>query len=169
MSDTNDAQTVDISVKSDVDLLNQGVAGEHLGIAAYEAALGSGLLDEATASVARAFQSDHRQHAALLTEQIEARGFTPHKALTAEEYARSYPPLASAADITAFAVQLEAAAARTYVAIVGELQDRSLALLAAEIGGVEAQHWSTLLGASGANPVPSPIIDVKAQDVSYGS
>jgi hypothetical protein len=32
-----------------------------------------------------------------------------------------------------------------------------------------AQHWSTLLGATGANPVPSPIIGVKAQRVSYGS
>jgi hypothetical protein len=33
---------------SDIDLLNEGLATEHLGIAAYEAALGGGLLDEAS-------------------------------------------------------------------------------------------------------------------------
>lgn len=157
------------SVRFDVDLLNGNLAGEQLGIAAYEAALGSGLLDDTTAAVARAFQSDHRKHAALLTEQIVARGGTAHQELAAEEYARSYPTLASAADILAFAIQLEAAATRAYVASVGGLRDRSLALLAAEIGGVEAQHWSTLLGASGANPVPSPLIEVQSQGASYGS
>jgi hypothetical protein len=40
---------------SDLDLLNQGLAGEHLGIAAYDAALGSGLLEEPTAGVGRTF------------------------------------------------------------------------------------------------------------------
>jgi hypothetical protein len=153
---------------SDVDLLNESLAGEHLGIAAYEAALGSGLLDEATAKTARAFQSDHVRHAALWTEQIVARGGTPHAALAPEEYAKSYPPLNTVADIVAFAIQLEAAAARTHVGSVAGYQDRSLALLAAEIGGVEAQHWAVLLGATGANPVPSPIIDVEPRGVGYG-
>lgn len=36
---------------SDVDVMNQGPAGEHFGIAAYAAALGSGLLDEPVAGV----------------------------------------------------------------------------------------------------------------------
>jgi hypothetical protein len=56
MSDSSMSE-MSASVRSDVDLLNESLAGEHLGIAAYEAALGSGLLDEATAGVARAFQS----------------------------------------------------------------------------------------------------------------
>jgi hypothetical protein len=41
------------------------------------------------------FSPDHNQHAGLLTERIVARGGRPHEALSAEEYARSYPPLAS--------------------------------------------------------------------------
>jgi hypothetical protein len=45
---------------------------------------------------------------------------------------------------------------------VAGYEDRSLALLAAQIGGVEAQHWATLLGATGAHPVPSPIIELDA-------
>jgi hypothetical protein len=46
------------------------------------------------------------------------------------------------------------------VASVAHYQDRQLALLAAQIGGVEAQHWAVLLAAAGAHPVPSPIIDL---------
>ena len=47
----------------DVDVLNQGLQGEYFGIEAYDAALGTGLLSEKVAAVARQFQSDHRAHA----------------------------------------------------------------------------------------------------------
>lgn len=145
---------------SDLDLLNQGLAGEHFGIAAYDAALGSGLLDEPTADVARAFQSDHKKHRDLLIEQIVTRGGMPVSPLEASDYARSYPPLTTAPEIVAYAIELEAGAARASVASVVGYEDRTLALLAAQIGGVEAQHWAVLLAATGANPVPSPIIDL---------
>jgi hypothetical protein len=146
---------------SDVDLLNQNMAGEHLGIAAYDAALGSGLLDEPTAEVARAFQSDHKRHRDLLSEQVVARDGIPVSPLAADDYAKSYPPLTTAAEIVAYAIDLEAGAARASVASVAGFEDRSLALLAAQIGGVEAQHWAVLLAATGANPVPSPLIQVE--------
>ena len=149
----------------DIDILNELVAGEHYGIAAYEAAIGSGLLDEPTANVARAFQSDHVKHRDVLSEQITARGGMAAEASSPEEYAMSYPPLMSAADIVGFAIQLESAAARSHVGSVPEFEDRSLALLSAEIGAVEAQHWATLLGATGANPVPSPLLDPKGGDM----
>jgi hypothetical protein len=144
---------------SDLELLNDGLAGEHFGIAAYEAALGTGLLDDGTATVARAFQSDHKQHRALLTKEILARGGTPVVALDPGDYAKEYPPLATAADIVAYAIELEAGATRASVASVAHFEDRRLALLAAQIGGVEAQHWAALHAATGAHPVPSPIID----------
>ena len=145
---------------SDLDLLNEGLAGEHFAIAAYDAALGSGLLDEPTADVARAFQSDHNRHRDLLAEQIAARGGSPVDALGSDDYAKSYPPLTTAAEILAYATQLEAGAARASVASVADFEDRTLALLAAQIGGVEAQHWAVLLSAAGANPVPAPIIEL---------
>ena len=148
---------------SDVDVLNQTLATEHYGIAAYDAALGSGLLDEPTAAAARAFRSDHMRHRELMIEQIVSRGGTPVSPRSAEDYAKSYPPLTTAAEIVAYAIELEAIAARSYVASVAEYEDRSLALLGAEIGAVEAQHWAVLLAASGANPVPSPIIEVKVR------
>lgn len=144
---------------SDVDVMNQGLAGEHFGIAAYAAALGSGLLDESVAGVARSFQADHERHRDLLIEQIELRGGTPVVALEAAEYAKEYPPLTSVGDILAYAIELEAGAARGSVFSVDKYEDRELALLAARIGAVEAQHWAVLLGATGANPVPSPLIE----------
>jgi hypothetical protein len=145
---------------TDLELLNDALAGEHFGIAAYEAALGTGLLDDGTAAVARAFQSDHQQHRNLLTKEIFARGGTPVVALEAGDYAKEYPPLVTAAGIVAYATELEAGATRASVASVAHYQDRQLALLAAQIGGVEAQHWAVLLAAVGAHPVPSPIIDL---------
>ena len=154
-------------VRSDIDLLNVSLAGEHLGIAAYQAALGSGLLDEATARTARAFQSDHVRHAALWTEQIVARGGAPHAALGPEEYARSYPQLNAVAGIVAFAIQLEAAAARTHVRSVAISGSGPSPCWPPRSGG-RGPALGVLFGATGANPVPSPIIDVEAAGVSYG-
>jgi hypothetical protein len=149
---------------SDLEHLNEGLAGEHFGIAAYEAALGTGLLDEQTAAVAKSFQSDHQFHRAVLTEQIQSRGGKAVSALPAADYAKEYPPLMTAADIVAYAIELEAGAARASVASVAVYEDRRLALLAAQIGGVEAQHWALLLAATGSDPVPHPIIEVEARD-----
>jgi rubrerythrin len=154
---------------SDLDLLNEALADEHLGIAAYDAALGSGLLDEATAEVARAFQTDHKKHSDLFSEQIVARGGTPVPPRAADDYAKSFPPLTTTEEILAFAIELEAAVTRAYVASVAEYEDRSLALLEAEIGAVEAQHWAVLLAATGANPVPSPTIDIVAMHAMSSS
>ena len=147
---------------SDVDVLNRTLATEHFGIAAYDAALASGLLDEPTASAARAFRSDHMRHRDLISEEITARGGMAVPPLGADDYAEAFPSLASQADIVAYAIELEAGAARAYLASVPEYEDRSLALLGAEIGAVEAQHWAVLLAASGSDPVPSPIIEVSA-------
>lgn len=151
---------------SDLQLLNEGLAGEHFGIAAYDAALASGLLDEQTAAVAKAFQSDHKFHRAALTRQILARGGEPVSPLAQDVYAIEYPPLTTAAEIVAYAVQLEAGAARASVASVASYEDRQLALLSAQIAGVEAQHWALLRAASGADPVAHPIIEVDGHDTA---
>jgi hypothetical protein len=144
---------------SDVDVMNEGLAGEHFGIAAYAAALASGLLDDSFANVAKAFQADHEHHRDVLIEHIERRGGTPVVPLESAQYAKEYPPLTSAGDILVYAIELEAAATRGSVFSVDQYQDRELALLAARIGAVEAQHWAVLLAAAGGNPVPSPLID----------
>src|SRR5262245_65301783 len=76
----------------DVDVLNQGLQGEYFGIAAYDAALGTKLLSDKVAVVARGFQADHRAHAQAIREAIERLGGRADAAKTWAEYAAQYPP-----------------------------------------------------------------------------
>lgn len=147
---------------TDIELLNEGLAGEFFGVAAYEAAIGSGLLDDGTVGVAKAFQADHQAHADKIVELITERGGTPVAPAAAEVYAKDYPPFADAGDIVNYAIELESGAASASVASVGRFEDRALAVVAAQIAGVEAQHWSALLAATGQAPVPAPFIPVPA-------
>ena len=143
---------------SDIELLNASLAGEFFGVAAYEAAIGSGLLDEGTVGVARAFQSDHQAHADRIAELITERGGTCVNPLPADVYAAEYPPLNSAADVIAYAIELESGAAAADLASIAHYEDNNLAVIIAQIAGVEAQHWSALLAATGQSAVPAPFI-----------
>ena len=143
---------------TDIDLLNQSLAGEYFGVAAYEAAIGSGLLDDGTIAVARAFQSDHQAHADRISELITERGGVCVTPLAAEVYAEEYPPLNSADDVISYAIELESGAAAADIASIAHYDDRELAVVVAQIAGVEAQHWSALLAATGKAPVPGAFI-----------
>ena len=147
---------------TDIDLLNASLAGEYFGIAAYDAAIGSGLLDDGTAGVASAFQADHQAHADRLVELITERGGSCVAPRTAEEYAQSYPPLNSAEDVVAYAIELESGAAAADIASIASYEDVGLAMVIAQIAGVEAQHWSALLAATDQPPVPEAFIPVGA-------
>ncbi len=146
--------------KRDAELLNQSLGGEYFGIAAYEAALGTGLLEEGVSAVAAKFQDDHRQHAERIRQAITGLGGDPIEAKTWEAYASEFPPpsLETQADVLRYAVSLEKSAASASVASVAQFSSPELAMLAASIAGVEAMHWSALLGALGENPVPVSII-----------
>lgn len=147
-----------IDKQNDLDLLNASLAGEYFGIAAYQAALNSGLLEDKVAAVAKQFQSDHMGHAAKLCELIVGLGGTAIEPLSDAEYAKEYPPLASQEDILRYAVTLEQSAASGHLSTVAKFNDNKLAELAASISGDEAMHWSVLLGALGENPVPVTFI-----------
>ena len=150
--------------KKDIEILNLSLGGEYFGIAAYQAAVGTGLLEDGVRAVAEKFQGDHKQHAQLIQEAITALGGDPIKTKTWEQYASEYPPppLKSQADVLRYAVSLEQSAASASVASVAEFSSPELARLAASIAGVEAMHWSALLGALGENPVPVSIIPAPA-------
>ena len=49
--------------KRDIEILNESLGGEYFGIAAYDAALATGLLEDGVREVAKQFQDDHRRHA----------------------------------------------------------------------------------------------------------
>ena len=146
--------------KKDIEILNASLGGEYFGIAAYQAAIGTGLLKDEVRPVAEKFQGDHKQHAQRIQEAIISLGGDPIKTKTWEEYASEFPPppLKSQADVLRYAASLEKSAASASVASVGELSSPELARLAASIAGVEAMHWSVLLGALGENPVPVSFI-----------
>ena len=57
-----------------------------------------------------------------------------------------------------YAIELESGAAKAEMVNVGRYEDPKLAVLAAQIGGVEAMHWAALLSATGQNPVPHAIL-----------
>ena len=144
----------------DVELLNRSLAGEYFGIAAYQAAIGTGLLEDGVRAVAEKFQGDHKQHAQRIQEAITGLGGEPIKTKTWEQMASEFPPppLKSQADVLRYAVSLERSGAIASTASVAEFSSPELALLAASIAGVEAMHWSALLGALGENPVPVSFI-----------
>lgn len=143
---------------TDIDLLNASLAGEYFGIAAYEAAIGTGFLDDGTVGVARAFQSDHQAHAERIVGLISERGGTCVNRLEPEAYASEYPPLNSATDVVAYAIELESGAAAADIASIGSYEEGALAVVIAQIAGVEAQHWSALLAATGQPAVPGAFI-----------
>ena len=144
----------------DVDVLNEGLQGEYFGIAAYDAALGTKLLSDKVAVVARGFQADHRAHAQAIREAIEQLGGQCNEAKTWEEYAAQYPrpKLASEADVLRYAASLERSAAVADTKMVAKLHDPALRTLFARIGGVEAMHWALLRSTLGEPPIPDSFL-----------
>jgi len=149
MSVTKDTQ-------KDVDLLNASLGGEYFGIAAYDAAMGSGLLEDGVRAVAQKFQNDHKEHAERFQAAVIDLGGEPARSKSWDEYAAEFPPppLENQADILRYAATLEESGASASVASIGEFSSPALAQMVASIAGVEAMHWSVLLGALGDDPVP---------------
>jgi hypothetical protein len=158
-------RTVMSDKKRDIEILNGSLGGEYFGIAAYEAAIGTGLLDDAVRGVAEKFQDDHKQHAQRIRDAIIGLGGSPAEARSWESYASEFPPppLKSQADVLEYAASLEQSGASGSVASVAQLSSPDLALLAASIAGVEAMHWSVLLGALGENPAPVSFIPLPSE------
>ncbi len=153
-------ETLMTDTKRDIEILNGSLGGEYFGIAAYDAAMGTGLLEDGVRDVAKSFQADHKQHAKRIQEAIIKLGGDPVKAKSWDAYASEFPPppLKSQADILLYAASLEESGAIASVAAVAKFSSPELSLLTASIAGVEAMHWSALLGALGENPVPVSFI-----------
>lgn len=152
--------TIDIDVQRDSQILNLSLGGEYFGIAAYQTAIESGLLEDGVRQVAEKFQDDHKQHAQRIREAIVGLGGVPTEPRTWEDYAKDFPPppLNNQADVLRYAADLEKSAASGSVESVSKFSTPELAQLAASIAGVEAMHWSVLLGALGENPAPVSFI-----------
>ena len=154
---TGDAQTASPGPK-DVELLNTALNIEYGAIAAYQLAADSKLLDPGVLKVAQSFQSDHREHAALLDGTIRKLGGTPVAAKPVADYKFRTDRLTNQANILMFAAELERQAASAYLSTVPNFADRKLAQAAASILGAETMHWAVLRNAMGEAPLPKAFI-----------
>ena len=129
----------------DLAMLNAAIELERAGIKAYDDAAATKLLSPGVLKVALGFRADHIAHRDALIAAVKAGGGTP-SAGTAK---LDYPALTSEKDVLAFAKTVELKAAATYLSVVPDLKDRSLAQAAASILGVETTHVAALAAALG--------------------
>jgi bacterioferritin (cytochrome b1) len=142
----------------DVDILNSALGLEYQAIAAYQVGAESGLLQKPVLDTAVKFQSDHKQHAQVLSSTIIKLGGTPVMAKKPADYNFPVNTLKSQADVLRFAADLEKGAASAYLGAVPAFGNRDLAKAAASILGDETMHWAVLRNALGENPVPVAFI-----------
>jgi rubrerythrin len=143
---------------SDVDILNSALGLEYQAIAVYQVGAESGLLQKPVLDLAVQFQSDHKQHAQLLSTTIAKLGGTAVTAKKPADYNFPVATLKSQADVLRFAAGLEKGAASAYLGAVPIFANKDLAKAAASILGDETMHWAVLRNALGENPVPQSFI-----------
>lgn len=141
------------SAESDVRILNSALGAELEAIAAYQLGAESGLLQKPVLDLAVTFQSQHKEHADLLSKTVVKLG---GKAVTAKEkYVFPTDKLKTQNDVLRFAAMLEKGAVSAYLGAVPIFDNRDLSKAAASILGDEAMHWAILRQALGEAPVPS--------------
>jgi hypothetical protein len=142
----------------DVGVLNAALGLEYQAIAAYQVGAESGLLQKPVLALAVQFQSDHKQHAQLLSATIAKLGGTAVMAKPVADYRFPTDQLKNQADVLRFAAGLEKGAASAYLGAVPVFANKDLAKAAASILGDETMHWAVLRHALGENPVPASFI-----------
>lgn len=142
----------------DVGVLNAALGLEYQAIAAYQVGAESGLLQKPVLALAVQFQSDHKQHAQLLSATIARLGGTAVMAKPVADYRFPTDQLKNQADVLRFAAGLEKGAASAYLGAVPVFANKDLAKAAASILGDETMHWAVLRHALGENPVPASFI-----------
>jgi len=125
---------------ADIDTLNAAIALERAGIKAYADAAATGLLSKPVLALAGRFVADHTAHRDALIGAVRSAGFTATDAIAPI----ATPPLATERDVLAFANTVEMKAASTYLSVIPDLKNRTLAGVAASILGVETTHVALL-------------------------
>jgi len=143
----------------DVQILNAAIALEHEGIAAYQIAAGSGLLQPAVLQVGVTFKGHHEGHRDALIAAVRTLGGAPAAAKTPAEYARdlNVASLRNQADVLRLALRLERGAANAYLSLIPSMSP-DYHQTAARLAGDEAYHVAILANALG-EPIPTaPLI-----------
>lgn len=138
----------------DLATLNAAIQLELAAIKAYADAAKTGLVSPPVLKVVSGFVADHTAHAQALTAAVKAGGGIPATAPAT----LTYPGLKSEADILRFALTLEEKAATTYLSVIPDLKDRTLAQVAGSILGVETTHVAKLAEVLGQHPYPNGFV-----------
>lgn len=140
--------------KQDVEILNAAIGLEHEGIAAYQIAAESGLLQPEVLQVGITFQGHHRLHRDELIKAVKALGGAPAEAKTLEQYAADLKAstLKDQADVLKLALGLERGAANAYLSLIPSLGP-DFHQIAGRMAGDEAFHVAILANALG-EPIP---------------
>ena len=128
-------------------------------MAVYDQAIKSGVVTTpAVLEAARTFMGQHKDHAAIfeaLTKKLGGEPYTtPNPAVTQPLQPRT-AALAAERDVVSLALELERAAAATYLSSVGTFGDTSLNEVVMSVGGVEARHATVLAAVLGQPGVPA--------------
>lgn len=145
---------------------------EALAIATYDTVLDENLLGTGElSSVVQLFRDQHADHLGLLSATVREMGGTPYEDPNPYlEVNVVQPAVAGLADLETddeveratldIAYGLENAAAQTYVQAAGLLDTAELRQAIMSIGGVEARHVATILGALNDPQVPFALMPV---------
>lgn len=139
----------------DIDILNAAIALEHEGIAAYQIAATSGLLQPEVVKLGVTFQGHHKGHRDALIGAVRELGGEPVGEQTLDHYATALDAasLKNQVDVLRLALRLERGAANAYLGLIPSL-GADYHLIAARMAGDEAFHVAILSQALG-EPVPT--------------
>ena len=138
----------------DVGILNAAIALEHEGIAAYQIAATSGLLQPAVVDIGVTFQGHHKGHRDVLVSAVRNLGGVPTEEKLLDEYVLSLnaASLKNQEDVLRLALRLECGAANAYLGLIPSL-GVDFHQVAAQMAGDEAFHAAILANALG-EPIP---------------
>lgn len=133
----------------DLVLAKTAASLEALAVAAYDTAIGSGLVKTAAiGDAAKLFRSHHQAHLdalnSVITQSGAARVTEPNAAVKKAMVDPAVAAAKSEADIVKLAFDLEDAAAQTYVFAATQLSTPKLRSTIMTIGGIEARHRALL-------------------------
>jgi rubrerythrin len=147
--------------QNDAGILASAIRLENTAVAAYAAAVQSGVLTPQLRRTALLFGRQEAEHAAALTAALKSLGGTPPAGADAKLLA----PLKSARSqkqVVQSAIELETMAVAAYYDASKKLQQARLLQTSAQIMSNEGQHLVVLRQALGKDPVPHAFENGKA-------
>jgi hypothetical protein len=143
----------------DVTVLRTASSLELVAVAVYDQAIKSGFVTTpAVGDAAKTFMAQHKDHAEVfesLTKRLGGQPYISANPAVTQQLQPRVEGLTSERDVVALALDLEHAAAATYLAAVGTFGDVTLNEVVMSVGGVEARHAAVLAGVLGEPAVPA--------------